>query len=193
MTHRSSSALAIAAGLLTLTACDQKAPSAAAPGTSALTVTSGAGGAWTSETAVTKNLANFDTLDFDVYTNQKWDRLKETHAEDIVVTWPDGRETKGLADHIKDLAFMFSFAPDTRIKVHPIKVAAGEWTSVQGEMEGTFTLPMKLPNGTTIAPTNKAFKLKMVTIGHWTKEGVMDHEWLIWDNDAFNKQIGLAK
>lgn len=193
MTFRSASTLAITAGALALAACDQKPPAAPESASPAITVTSGAAGAWTSEPAVGKNLANFDTLDFDVYSNQKWERFKETHAEDIVVTWPDGRETKGLADHIKDVSFQFSFAPDTRIKVHPIKVAAGEWTAVQGEMEGTFSQPMKLPDGTTIAPTNKAFKLKMVTIAHWTKDGVMDHEWLIWDNDAFNKQIGLAK
>ncbi len=181
-----------AAGLA-LAACDQKtaAPPAPESAASAISVTSGPAGAWTSEPAVVKNLANFDTLDFDVYTNQKWDRLKETHAENIVVTWPDGRETTSLGDHIKDLSFQFSFAPDTRIKVHPIRLAAGEWTAVQGEMEGTFSLPMKLPDGKSIPPTGKTFKLKMVTIGHWTKDGVMDHEWLIWDNDAFNKQIGL--
>jgi hypothetical protein len=33
----------------------------------------------------------------------------------------------------------------------------------------------------------------MVTIGHWTKDGVMDEEWLMWDNQAFMKQIGLAQ
>jgi hypothetical protein len=31
----------------------------------------------------------------------------------------------------------------------------------------------------------------MATIGHW-KDGVMDEEWLFWDNQAFMKQIGLA-
>ncbi len=30
--------------------------------------------------AVEKNLKVFDTLDFDVFSNQKWDRLKESHA-----------------------------------------------------------------------------------------------------------------
>ncbi|HEV2110737.1 MAG TPA: nuclear transport factor 2 family protein [Gammaproteobacteria bacterium] len=159
----------------------------------AVAVTSGANGAWTDEPAVTKNLANFDTLDFDVFTNQKWDRLKESHAADIVVTWPDGHETHGLAQHIKDLQYMFSFAPDTRIKVHPIRLGVGEWTSVVGEMEGTFTQPMVLPDGKVIAPTNKPYKITMVTVGHWTKAGVMDHEWLLWDNDAFNRQIGLGK
>ena len=37
---------------------------------------------------------------------------------------------------------MFVFAPDTRIKEHPIKIASGEWTAVQGVMEGTFSQPM---------------------------------------------------
>jgi hypothetical protein len=39
---------------------------------------------------VEKNLTEFDTLDFDVFSNQKWDRLHESHTQDIVVTWPDG-------------------------------------------------------------------------------------------------------
>jgi hypothetical protein len=182
---------AMAAGLAVFTALGYPSASLAAP--PGVAVTSGVKGAWTDEPAVTKNLANFDTLDFDVFTNQKWDRLKESHAADIVVTWPDGHETRGLAQHIKDLQFMFSFAPDTRIKVHPIKIGVGEWTSVVGEMEGTFTKPMVLPDGKVIAPTNKPYKISMVTVGHWTKAGVMDHEWLIWDNDAFNRQIGLGK
>lgn len=32
----------------------------------------------------------------------------------------------------------------------------------------------------------------MVTIGHWNN-GVMVEEWLMWDNQAFMKQIGLAQ
>ena len=48
------------------------------------------------QAAVEKNLKKFDMLDFDVFSNQKWDRLGETHAKDIVVTWPDGHETKGI-------------------------------------------------------------------------------------------------
>src|SRR5438552_19094944 len=51
--------------------------------------------------AVEKNLKVFDTLDFDVFSNQKWDRLHESHAKDIVVTWPDGHETKGIDKHTR--------------------------------------------------------------------------------------------
>jgi hypothetical protein len=31
----------------------------------------------------------------------------------------------------------------------------------------------------------------MATVGHW-KNGVMDEEYLFWDNLSFMKQIGLA-
>jgi hypothetical protein len=137
------------------------------------------------------NLENFDDLDFNVYTGQKWDQLGKSHAKDLTVHWPDGRATKGIEVHIKDLSEQFVFAPDTRIKEHPIRIASGEWTSVMGIMEGTFSKPMPIGDGKTIAPTGKPFKLTMVTIGHW-KDGVMDEEWLMWDNQTFMKQIGLT-
>ena len=86
---------------------------------------------------------------------------------------------------------MFVYAPDTHIKVHPVRIAAGDWTSVIGEMEGTFSKPMPTQDGKTIAPTGKAFKIAMCTVGHW-KDGVMDEEYLFWDNLSFMKQIGLA-
>ncbi|MER2561473.1 MAG: ester cyclase [Myxococcaceae bacterium] len=141
---------------------------------------------------VTQHLATFDTLDFDVFTNQRWERLHESHAADIKVHWPDGHVTEGLAVHTDDLKAMFVYAPDTRIEVHSIKLGDGEWTSVVGVMEGTFTRPMPIGGGKFIEPTNKAFKITMNTVGHW-KNGVMDEEYLFWDNQTFMKQLGLAQ
>ena len=141
--------------------------------------------------AVERNLKVFDVLDFDVFSNQKWDRLHESHAKDIVVTWPDGHETKGIDKHIEDLKALFVFAPDITIKVHPIRFGSGTWTAVTGVMTGTFTRPMPAGGDKTIAPTGKRFAIGMATIGHW-KGATMDHEWLFWDNQDFMKQIGLA-
>jgi predicted ester cyclase len=141
--------------------------------------------------AVEEHLKTFDDLDFDVFSNQKWDRLSESHAADIVVTWPDGHETKGIEKHIEDLKAMFVYAPDTKIKIHPIRFGEDEWTCVTGVMTGTFSRPMPAGDGKMIQPTGKSFRLNMTTIGHW-KYGTMDHEWLFWDNQAFMKQIGLA-
>jgi len=145
------------------------------------------------EATTKKNLETFDTLDFDVYTHQKWDRLHESHAQDILVHYPDGSTTKGIEAHIDALKPMFVFAPDTRIETHPVKFGSGEWTGVIGVLEGTFTQPMPVGDGKTVAPTGKAFRIKMATLGHWTKDGVMDEEYLFWDNLDFMKQIGLAQ
>lgn len=136
------------------------------------------------------NLETFDDLDYNIFTGQKWDQLGKSHHRDIIVHWPDGRMTKGIDEHIRDLKAMFVYAPDTRIREHPIRIASGEWTTVMGIMEGTFTKPMPAGNGKTIPPTGKAFKLPMATIGRW-KDGVMVEEWLFWDNQTYMKQIGL--
>jgi hypothetical protein len=141
--------------------------------------------------AVADHIATFDTLDYVVFTQQQWQRLHESHSNDVVVHWPDGHQTNGIERHIEDLKAMFVYAPDTRIKVHTVKFGSGEWTAVIGIMEGTFTEPMPTPDGKTIQPTGKPFKITMCTIGHW-KDGVMNEEYLFWDNLTFMKQIGLA-
>lgn len=142
--------------------------------------------------ACAQRLATFDTLDFTVFSGQHWDRLHESHAQDITVTWPDGHDTHGLETHINDLKAMFVYAPNTSIAVHPIRICQGDYTAVVGEMTGTFSAPMPGPGGRAIRPTGKSFKLAMTTVGHWTGS-TMDHEWLFWDNHAYLQQIGLAQ
>jgi hypothetical protein len=141
-----------------------------------------------------KNLSTFDTLDFTVFSNQEWVRLHESHSKDIKVNWPDGHFTTGIDRHIEDLKAMFVYAPDTRIKQHPIRFgnSAADWTCVTGIMEGTFSKPMPIGDGKFIPPTGKSFKLNMCTIGHW-KDGVMIEESLFWDNQTYMNQIGLGK
>jgi len=140
-----------------------------------------------------KNLANFDDLDFRVYTGQQWQDLHKSHSKNIVVHWPDGHTTTGIEKHIEDLKYMFTFAPDNRITEHPIRFGTEDalWTAVTGWIEGTFTQPMALADGTSIPATGKSYRIPMATIGRWNKDGVMEEEWLFWDNAAFMKQIGL--
>ncbi|MGD0754885.1 MAG: ester cyclase [Bacteroidales bacterium] len=141
-----------------------------------------------------KNLVKFDTLDYTIFTNQEWVRFHESHSKDIKVNWPDGHFTVGLDRHIEDLKALFVYAPDTRIKQHPIRFGSsnGEWTAVTGVMEGTFTKPMPIGGDKFIQPTGKSFKLPMCTIGHW-KDGIMIEESLFWDNQTYMNQLGLGK
>jgi hypothetical protein len=139
-----------------------------------------------------EHLRTFDTLDFDVFSNQKWDRLHESHSSDVTVHWPDGHVTHGIEKHIEDLKFMFTYAPDTRIKVHPIRLGQKDWTAVVGIMEGTFSRPMTTEDGKVIQPTGKSFRLPMATVSHW-KNGVMNEEYLFWDNQSYLKQLGIIQ
>ena len=143
-----------------------------------------------SNDTIASHLKIFDELDFDVFSNQQWDRLKESHAKDIKVYWPDGHIAQGIDIHIEDLKKLFVHAPDTRIKEHPIKFGSGNYTLVTGVFEGTFTKPMPIGNGKFIQPTGKAFKMPMATVGIW-ENGVMKEEHLFWDNQTYAKQIGL--
>ena len=150
---------------------------------------------FTDEKALTEHrLLVFDTLDYDFYSNQKWDMFNHSHADNIKVYYPDGNITTGLSpQHIDMLTPMFAFAPDTKIKTHPVRFGSGDYTCVIGVMEGTFSKPMAIGNGKTIPPTGKHFKLGMTTVGHWGADGKMSEEFLFWDNQSFMKQIGLAQ
>ncbi len=137
-----------------------------------------------------EHLETFDDLDFNVFTGQQWDELGHSHAQGVIVHWPDGRTTEGIDAHIEDLKAMFVFAPDTRIVSHPIRIASGEWTAVQGVLEGTFSEPMPTADGGVIEPTGRPFVVPMATLARW-EDGTMAEEWLFWDNHLFLGQIGL--
>ncbi len=139
-----------------------------------------------------QHLETFDELDFDVFSNQDWSRLHESHHEDIIATWPDGNSRVGIDVHIEDLKKLFVHAPDTEIKLHPVRIASGDWTAVMGVMTGTFAEPMPKGDGTFIKPTGNRFKLQMATIGFW-QDGRMVHEWLFWDNATYAAQLGLTQ
>jgi len=141
---------------------------------------------------VAQYLQKFDTLDFTVFSNQQWVRLHESHAKNIKVNWPDGHYTMGIERHIADLSAMFVYAPDTKIKIHPVRFGSGNMTCVTGVMTGTFTVPMPIGGGKFIQPTGKTFSLPMCTVGIW-ENGVMIEEYLFWDNQTYMTQLGLGK
>jgi SnoaL-like polyketide cyclase len=174
---------------LIITACNRSTETTAASTESAKPAATES--AAPAQDQIAQHIATFDDLDFNVFSNQKWGELSRSHSKDILVHWPDGHTTTGIERHIEDLKAMFVYAPDTRIKVHPVKFGSSEWTCVIGEMEGTFTKPMPIAGGKPIPPTGKAFKLPMCTVGRWAN-GVMVEEFLFWDNQSYMKQIGLG-
>jgi hypothetical protein len=93
------------------------------------------------------------------------------------------------------MQYLFTFAPDNRILEHPVRFGTheGEWTAVMSWLEGTFTQPMFVAGGKPIKPTGKAYRIQMVTIGRWNADGLMDEEWLSYDNAEFSRELGLTQ
>jgi hypothetical protein len=138
------------------------------------------------------NLETFDALDFEVFSNQDWERLGESHARNIRAHFPDGHYTDGIDRHIADMAAWFEWAPDLRVDAHPLRLAKDNLTAVMGVLKGTFSKPMPDSKGGTIAPTGKAFAIDMVTVGIWNRQGTMDEEFFFWDNQTFYAKMGLG-
>lgn len=136
-------------------------------------------------------LVRFDSLDFYIYNSQRWEDMGISHNENIIVHYPNGTKTVGLTPlHLESMKPIFIFAPDTKIVSHPLKFGTGDWTTVIGQMEGTFSKPMTLPDGKIIPPTGKKFKLMMCIVGRW-EGGKLIEEYLFWDDQTFRKQIGI--
>jgi hypothetical protein len=143
--------------------------------------------------ALARELRSFDDLDFRVYSNRDWVNMHRSHAADILVHYPDGHTSEGIPAHVKELEGMWTFAPDNRITDHPVRfgTADGRWTAVMGFLDGTFTKPMVLPDGRSIAPTGKSYHLPMATLGRWNAQGSMSEEYLFWDMATLMQQMGI--
>lgn len=46
------------------------------------------------EKKIKEHIATFDDLDFNVFSNQKWDEFKRSHTQNVKVHWPDGISLK---------------------------------------------------------------------------------------------------
>jgi hypothetical protein len=106
------------------------------------------------------NLERFDKLDFEAWNNRNWTLFREIHAPDVLVVDFNGNETKGIEQHVQWAMAAISFAPESKVLAHPIKIAAGNWTAVTGTLPGNLT---------------------MVTIAHW-ENGRISEEYLFMQN-----------
>jgi ketosteroid isomerase-like protein len=141
--------------------------------------------------ATDRSLDEFDSMDFDGISRQRWDLFNSVHAEDVVVNWPNGHSTKGIAAHAEEARALLAFAPDAWVEAHPVRFGSGEWTCVTGTIVGTFSKTMTIEGGKNIPPTGKRFRIPMCTVARW-KDGKIVEKSLYWDNQTLTNQLGLA-
>lgn len=137
-----------------------------------------------------RNLLAFDEMDFNVFSRRDWARFHESHAQDVRAHFPDGHFTDGLDVHIEDMDAMFVYAPDTRIAMHPARIAQDDWTAGR-HARHVHRTDARRPSG-HIEPTGNEFSINMDTFARWIDQGTMDEEWLFWDNQSYLRQLGIA-
>lgn len=136
-------------------------------------------------------VALFEQLDNDVFNQRDFDLFDRIHDPDVVIVFPDGRRTRGIEQHREDIEALFAWSPDMRVVGHPIRFGSGEWTLLTSDVEGTFSQPMQLADGSSIPPTGRRYSYTLATIARWKGELIVE-EHLFWDNAAVMEQIGLG-
>jgi SnoaL-like domain len=102
------------------------------------------------------NLERFDQLDFDAWNNRNWTLFSEIHTPDVLVVDFSGNTTRGIEQHLQWAMAFTSAQPESKVSVHPIKIAAGNWTAATGTLPGNHT---------------------MITLAHW-QDGRIAEEYL---------------
>ena len=141
---------------------------------------------------VAKHLELFDQLDFEAYSKQDWELFRQIHCDDVVVSDSMGNHSKGIDAHVAAIQQVFSWAPDSQVLDHPIKIGQGDYTAVTGRTHLTFTEPMLLPDGGSVPPTGKASDGLMVTVARWRGDCIAEEQLFFADTSVSQKQLGLA-
>jgi len=139
-----------------------------------------------------KNLELMKTLD-DSWNSQDLTVFRNRHAKNCIIRWPNQPPTIGIEAHEQEAIAFFQTFPDQHLVNNPYKVmiAQDDWTCTIAEFTGTMKGPMKMPDGSSIPPTNKTFKVDFCTVAHWNENGEIVEENLFYDLMGMLKQIGV--
>ena len=120
--------------------------------------------------------------------------LEQLHANDVVVHQIGAPTTVGLPPHRRDMDLWIAGFPDMRVHNDPydIQFGQGDWTVAMGRLSGTFTGQLRLPDGTVVEPTGKAFETFFTTIGHWRNEQ-LDIQYVLYDAQDIMGQIEAGR
>jgi hypothetical protein len=81
----------------------------------------------------------------------------------------------------------FRAFPDQKLDNRPYRVffASGDRTCSIARFTGTFSGPMRGPDGKDIAPTGRGFEVQFCTVAHWGDDGQIIEENLFYDLGSF--------
>ena len=126
----------------------------------------------------------------DAIVRGDWEGVAACYSEDAVAVTPDMGEIKGAEDIADYLRTFGAAIPDLRWE-GVFSYEAGDTAYDEGFVCGTFTEPLVLPDGNTIAPTGKALRLRECDAATVAGGRITSHRFYFDQLDVF-QQLGVS-
>lgn len=139
---------------------------------------------------VKRHIALVEWLDYEGANKANEAVFRAVYDPNVVVIMSDGTVTKGIEQMLKGMKEMQIMSPDGKI-THEIQFGSGDWLVVSGFMTGTFTGPMKTPDGKVFQPTGKKFRLPFASIEKWKNDKIIE-ERIFWDTCKMMMELGIT-
>ena len=125
----------------------------------------------------------FNARNYDFFLGQR-------HSEDVKVLQFGVGQMGPRAAHRGEIDKLIATFPDMRVHNDPydVQFGQGQWTVAMGKLSGTFTQPMRMPDGTTVQPTGKRFETFFTTVAKWNGDTITE-EFVMFDVNDINRQI----
>jgi hypothetical protein len=130
----------------------------------------------------------------DAFNARDFAAMNAVHHPDMIAHVTGNAEPiYGRAAHSAAMKQFFQLFPDVHVHndPYPIQFGSGDWITVVTRVTGTFTGEMRLPEGTVIPATGKAFDVEFGQTVKWDGDLLAEIS-AFYDSALQAQQIGLA-
>jgi hypothetical protein len=141
----------------------------------------------------TAHLLELMTKGDELFNARDFEALDAVHHPDMIAHVTGSAEPiYGRKAHAVAMQQLVRMSPDTHVHTpYPIQFGSGDWITVVTNVTGTFTGELRLPDGTVIAPTGKAFDVEFAQTSKWDGDQLIVIS-AFWDAALQAKQLGIA-
>jgi hypothetical protein len=130
----------------------------------------------------------------DAFNARDFAAMNAVHHPDMIAhVTGNAAPIYGREAHAAAMKQFFEIFPDVHVHndPYPIQFGIGDWITVVTRVTGTFTGEMKLPDGTVVPPTGKAFDVEFGQTVKWDGDLLVEIS-AFYDSALQTHQIGLA-
>lgn len=138
---------------------------------------------------MTSNLDLMREID-EAWNAQNWAAYEALLAPDLVAWLAGDDQPHGRADHVARGRDFFLRFPENRVVADHYLTAfeGGDRTCTIARLTGRMTVPLKLPDGSIMAATQRTFDVMFSTVCRW-RDGVIAEQYEFMDQQGLFRAI----